>query len=57
MSGVDELQAIADRIVAQAASGEQVEAYVSRDSETDMAGSDWAALWGGVHQAGTGSNG
>ena len=36
MSGVDELQAIADRIVAQAASGEQVEAYVSRDSETDI---------------------
>ncbi|MFN8020601.1 MAG: TldD/PmbA family protein [Acidimicrobiales bacterium] len=36
MSGVDELQAIADRIVAQARPGEEVEAYVSRDSETDI---------------------
>ena len=31
-----ELQAIADRIVAQARSGEQVEAFVSRDGQTDI---------------------
>ena len=31
---VPELQAIADRVVAQAASGEQIEAYVSRGGET-----------------------
>ncbi|HTH07657.1 MAG TPA: TldD/PmbA family protein [Ilumatobacteraceae bacterium] len=31
---LDELQAIADAVVAQAATGEQVEAFVSRDSET-----------------------
>ena len=31
-----ELLAIADRVVAMAASGEQVEAYVSRDSETSI---------------------
>ena len=31
---LDELQAIADAVVAQAANGEQVEAFVSRDSET-----------------------
>lgn len=36
MSGVDELQAIADRVVAQALPGEQVEAFVSRDQETDI---------------------
>ena len=32
----EELQAIADRIVAQAKAGEQVEAFVSRDHETDI---------------------
>ena len=31
-----QLQAIADRVVAEAEPGEQVEAYVSRDSETDV---------------------
>lgn len=31
-----ELQELADRIVAQARSGEQVEAFVSRDTETDI---------------------
>ena len=31
-----ELQELADRIVAQAQSGEQVEAFVSRDHETDI---------------------
>ncbi len=31
-----ELQDIADRVIAQAASGEQVEAYVSRGTETDI---------------------
>ncbi|MEN9506105.1 MAG: hypothetical protein RI958_2031 [Actinomycetota bacterium] len=31
-----ELQAIADAVIAQARSGEQVEAFVSRDSETDI---------------------
>ncbi len=31
-----ELQAIADRVIAQAAPGEQVEAYVSRGQETDI---------------------
>ena len=31
---VDDLQAIADRVVAQAGSGEQIEAYVSRGGET-----------------------
>ena len=36
MSGVAELQAIADRVIAQARTGEQVEAFVSRDSETDV---------------------
>jgi PmbA protein len=35
-SGVDELQAIADRVVAMAQPGEQVEAFVSRDAETDV---------------------
>jgi len=35
-SGVDELQAIADRVVAMAQPGEHVEAFVSRDSETDV---------------------
>jgi PmbA protein len=33
---VSELQDIADRVVAHAAAGEQVEAFVSRDSETDV---------------------
>jgi PmbA protein len=33
---LDELQAIADRVVAQATAGEQVEAYVSRNSETEV---------------------
>jgi PmbA protein len=32
----EELQELADRVVAQAHSGEQVEAYVSRDIETDI---------------------
>jgi PmbA protein len=32
----EELQALADRVVAQAKPGEQVEAYVSRDMETDI---------------------
>jgi PmbA protein len=32
----EELQALADRVVAQARSGEQVEAFVSRDVETDI---------------------
>jgi PmbA protein len=36
MSGVDELQAIADRVVALAQPGEHIEAYVSRESETDI---------------------
>ena len=31
-----ELQQIADRVIAQARAGEQVEAFVSRDSETDI---------------------
>ena len=31
---VDDLQAIADRVVAQAGAGEQIEAYVSRGGET-----------------------
>ncbi|HEY0518361.1 MAG TPA: TldD/PmbA family protein [Ilumatobacteraceae bacterium] len=35
-SGVDELQAIADRVVAMAQRGEQIEAFVSRDAETDV---------------------
>jgi len=34
--GVDQLQEIADRIVAQARPGEQVEAFVSRDGQTDI---------------------
>ena len=32
----EQLQEIADRVIAQARSGEQVEAFVSRDSETDI---------------------
>jgi PmbA protein len=36
VSGVDELQAIADRVVALAQPGEHIEAYVSRESETDI---------------------
>jgi PmbA protein len=35
-SSVDELQAIADRVVAMAQPGEHVEAFVSRDAETDV---------------------
>ncbi|HEY4610089.1 MAG TPA: TldD/PmbA family protein, partial [Ilumatobacteraceae bacterium] len=35
-SGVEELQAIADRVVAMAQPGEHVEAFVSRDAETDV---------------------
>jgi PmbA protein len=35
-STTSELQAIADAVIAQARSGEQVEAFVSRDSETDI---------------------
>src|SRR4029079_12825011 len=34
--GVDELTAIADRVVAMAQPGEHVEAFVSRDAETDV---------------------
>jgi PmbA protein len=33
---VDELQAIADRVVAMAQPGEHIEAFVSRDAETDI---------------------
>ena len=33
---VPELQAIADRIVAQAKSGEQIEAYVGRGGDTSV---------------------
>jgi len=36
VSSTDELQAIADRVVAMARPGEQVEAFVSRDAETDI---------------------
>ncbi len=36
MSGVDELLAIADRVVSMAQQGEHIEAFVSRDSETDV---------------------
>ncbi len=36
MSSVDELQEIADRVIAQATAGEHVEAFVSRDRETDI---------------------
>ncbi len=35
-AGTSVLQAIADRVIAQARPGEQVEAYVSRDHETDI---------------------
>ncbi|MGB8860539.1 MAG: TldD/PmbA family protein [Ilumatobacteraceae bacterium] len=35
-TGSAALQEIADRVIAQARSGEQVEAFVSRDSETDI---------------------
>ena len=34
--GLDRLQEIADRVIAQARPGEQVEAFVSRDGETDI---------------------
>ncbi len=34
--GLDRLQEIADRVIAQARPGEQVEAFVSRDGETDV---------------------
>jgi PmbA protein len=36
MSDVEQLQAIADRVVAMAQPGEHIEAYVSRDAETDI---------------------
>ena len=36
MKSVDQLQAIADRVVAMAQPGEHIEAYVSRDAETDI---------------------
>jgi PmbA protein len=36
MTGVAELQAIADRVVSMAQPGEQIEAFVSRDAETDV---------------------
>lgn len=36
MSGGEELLALAERVVAQALPGEQVEAFVSRDHETDI---------------------
>ena len=36
MTGVDQLQAIADRVVAMAQPGEHIEAFVSRDAETDI---------------------
>ncbi len=35
-AGAPELQAIADRVIAQANPGEQIEAYVSRGQETDI---------------------
>jgi PmbA protein len=35
-AGSPELQAIADRVIAQAVSGEQVEAFVARGAETDI---------------------
>ena len=37
MSGFEsELQAVADRVIAQAKPGEQVEAFVTRGGETDV---------------------
>jgi len=36
IAGVDELQALADKVVAQASAGEQIEAYVSRGGETEV---------------------
>ena len=36
MSDVEQLQAIADRVVAMAQPGEHIEAFVSRDAETDI---------------------
>lgn len=36
MSGASELQEIADRVVAMAQPGEHIEAFVSRDAETDI---------------------
>jgi PmbA protein len=36
MTGTTELQAIADRVVAMARPGEHIEAFVSRDAETDV---------------------
>jgi PmbA protein len=35
-AGVDHLQALADQVVAQARPGEQIEAFVSRDRETEV---------------------
>ena len=36
MSDADDLQALADKVVAQAQAGEQIEAYVSRGGETEV---------------------
>ncbi len=36
MTGVDDLQEMADRVVAMARPGEHIEAFVSRDAETDI---------------------
>jgi PmbA protein len=36
MNSVEQLQAIADRVVSMAQPGEHIEAYVSRDAETDI---------------------
>ena len=36
INSVDQLQAIADRVVSMAQPGEHIEAYVSRDAETDI---------------------
>jgi PmbA protein len=36
MTGVADLQALADRVVAMARPGEEIEAYVARESETDV---------------------
>ena len=35
-SATEDLQALADKVVAQAAAGEQIEAYVSRSGETEV---------------------
>ena len=36
INSVEQLQAIADRVVSMAQPGEHIEAYVSRDAETDV---------------------